>query len=233
MEPPALHRFEATQRREFLKRAAAAAGLALVPGFVAACSSNGDASTFADGSTTAAGDASTTTSPSTDGSATTAPATSASGAALPDGATLDIGFTFEAAGGSGGPSRNPYIAAWVETPEGDLVANIAVWYDPPKGDRWINNLASWYTAVSDTSSDYLQTTTGATQPAGTYALTWDGTGADGSRAAQGDFVVYLESAQEHGNHSLTSASIALGSSSTEVPLPDDGDLSAATATYSA
>lgn len=236
MQPPSLPRFEATQRRDFLKRAAAVAGLALIPGLAAACSKGDDETTFAGASTTAASGAatSTTTAASTaDGATTTTAAASSSGDPLPDGAALDLAFTFTATGGTGGPSRNPYIAAWIETADGDLVANLGVWYDAPKGNRWVNNLSTWYTAVSSTDSTYLETTTGATQPAGTYTLNWDGTDTDGARAAQGDYVVFLESAQEHGNHSLTSAEITLGGSDATASLPDDGDLSAATATYSA
>ena len=230
MEPPALPRFEATQRRAFLKKAAAVSALALVPG-LAACGKKDDSSTFADSSTTTTSGSSGSTTTAAGASSTTAGST-ASGDALPDGATLEVGFTFAAAG-SGGPSRNPYVASWVETADGDLVANLGVWYDPPKGNRWINNLASWYSAVSDTDSGYLETTTGATQPAGSYTLTWDGTDATGERAAQGDYVVFVESAQEHGNHSITSAPMSLGTADASVDLPDDSDLSAVTASYKA
>ena len=232
MEPPALPRFEDAQRRAFLKRAAAVGALALIPG-LAACGKKDDKSTFSDASTTAAsGSAASTTTTAAGDATSTSGGTASSGDALPDGATLDIGFTF-AASGSGGPSRNPYVAAWVESAAGDLVANLGVWYDPPKGNRWINNLASWYSAVSDTDSGYLETTTGATQPAGTYTLSWDGTDATGERAAQGDYTVFVEAAQEHGNHSLTSAPITLGTSDTSADLPDDTDLSAVTTTYQA
>lgn len=230
MEPPPLPRFEATQRRDFLKKAAAIGALALIPG-LASCSSKGDEETFA-GSTDTRSPTTTTTSAAS--GSTTEPTTSSAegGAPLPDGAALEVAYTFTA-GGEGGPSRNPYVAVWVESPEGDLVANLSVRYNPPKGDRWINNLASWYTAVSTTDSSYLETTTGATQPAGAATVTWDGTGADGERVPQGSYVVFIESAQEHGNHSLTSAPITLGTAPTTASLPDDTDLSAASATYSA
>lgn len=235
MTPPPLPRFEATQRREFLKRAAAVAGLALIPG-LAACSKD-DKDTFASGSgtstTAASGASSTTTGAAGDATTTAEGAATASSAALPDGATVEVSFTFESSEGGGEPSRNPYVAVWVESTAGELVANIAVWYNPPKGDRWINNLASWYTAVSSTSSDYLETTTGATQPAGSHSLEWDGTDASGERASQGDYVVFVESAQEHGAHSLTSAPISLGASDATAAPPDDGDLSSVSVSYTA
>jgi hypothetical protein len=231
VEPPSLPRFEATQRRDFLKRAAVLGALAVVPGLASACSKDdedafADAPTASTSATTSAGGASTTADAGGDRSTTTAAGT---GDALPDGAALEVAFTWGASGGG----RNPFVAVWVESAAGDLIANLAVWYDPPKGNRWIDNLASWYTAVSETSSDYLTTTTSATRAAGSYTLSWDGTDADGARAAQGDYVVFIEAAQEHGAHSLTSAPIALGAADAEATLPDDGDLSAATATYRA
>ncbi|MCU1370278.1 MAG: uncharacterized protein JWO77_1472 [Ilumatobacteraceae bacterium] len=228
MEPPSLPRFEATQRRDFLKRAAMIGALALVPG-LAACSTGDDKTTFTDSSTTTSDGSTSTTTASSDATTSTAGSATSDGA-LPDGAALAIGFTWAAASGAG-PGRNPYVAVWVETPDGALVANVGVWYDPPKGDRWINNLASWSSAVTSTSADYLKTTTGATRAAGTYSLSWDGTDASGARAGQGDYVVFIEAAQEHGTHSLTSAPITLGTAGATTALAGDGDLSAATATY--
>lgn len=235
MEPPALPRFEASQRRDFLKRAAALGALALVPG-LAACSKD-DADTFADASTT-----STTKAPGGTGASTTAAdgATTTTGAAavgdaLPDGAALEVAFTYTADGDGFGPARNPFIAVWVETAAGELVANISVWYNPPKGQRWINNLSSWYAAdgayYSANGSDDLEAKTGATRPAGAYTVSWDGVDAAGERAMQGEYVVFVESAREHGSHSLTSAPITLGTGATEATLDDDGELSAASASY--
>jgi hypothetical protein len=232
MEPPSLPRFEASQRRAFLKRAAAVGALALIPG-LASCGSSGDKKAFGNAATTtASGAASTTTAPNGGTTSSTA-ASATTGDALPDGAALAVAFTWAASGGGGGPDHNPFIAVWVENIAGDLIANVSVWYNPPKGDRWVNNLASWYSAVSTTSSSYLETTTGATRAAGTYSLSWDGIDTSGARAAQGDYVLLIEAAQEHGTHSLTSAPITLGGSGTEASLADDGDLSAASATYTA
>lgn len=228
MDAPRLPRFEASQRREFLKRAAAAGAVVAFPGLAAACSkSDKDSFSGADSTTT------TTTAASSSGSTTTAAGgasttAAGSGEALPDGAALEVAFTFAA---NGGGEHNPYVAVWVEDAAGAVVANIAVWYNPPKGNRWINNLTNWYTAVSDTSSEYLTTTTSATRAAGSYSLSWDGTDTSGQRAAQGDYVVLIESAVEHGSHSLTSTKVALASASAKASMPDASDLSGATVTY--
>ncbi len=233
MDPSELPRFHAAQRRDFLKRAVALGAVLLVPGGLAACAKD-DADTFADDTTTTdasattAADGATTSSPGTE--TTEAPTTSGT---LPEAATLEVAFTYTAAGG--GSARNPFIAVWVEDEAGDLVANLSVWYNAPKGERWINNLSSWYAADSayyqEHGSDDLEAVTGATRPAGTYTVAWDGTAATGERAPTGTYTVYVESAREHGPHSLTSAELTLGDAGATAPMPDDGELSAASAAY--
>ncbi|WP_426574016.1 DUF2271 domain-containing protein [Aquihabitans sp. McL0605] len=238
MTPPGLPEFEAAQRRQFLKRAAQLGALALVPGALAACSSNGDKATFAGASTTAAsGSTASTTAPSagSGGTSTTGSATS-SGDALPDAAKLEVAFTWSTGSGGFGQDHNPFIAVWIESAAGDLIANISLWYNPPKGERWINELSTWFAADSAYyqahGSDDRAPVTGATRAAGSYTVVWDGLDAAGKRAAQGDYVVFVEANQEHGTHSLTSAKLSLATSATDAPLADDGNLSAATATYS-
>ncbi|MFN8018453.1 MAG: DUF2271 domain-containing protein [Acidimicrobiales bacterium] len=233
---PELPRFEAAQRRLFLKRAAALGVAALVPGVLAACSKDDDKDAFSNGTTTTVASsgssaATTTTAAGSSGSSTTA----AAGEDLPASAKLDVAFTYTADGQGFGPARNPFIVAWVEDASGDLIANISLWYNPPKGERWINNLTSWYSAASayysDEGSIDLDSVTGATRPAGSYTVTWDGSADAGGRAKQGEYTVFVESAREHGTHSLTSAKITLGTDKATATLDDNGELSAATATY--
>ncbi|MEZ5139326.1 MAG: DUF2271 domain-containing protein [Acidimicrobiales bacterium] len=227
MEPPELPRFDAATRRAFLKRAAALGALVAVPGALGACGTSGDdADTFADATTTTApagGAGSTTTAAGTTDDA-------GSGDALPDGAQLEVAFTYAASGDGRGPARNPFIAVWVEDAAGELVATLSVWYNPPKGERWIHELSGWSSAASGTDVDAV---TGATRPAGSYTVAWDGTDLAGARAAPGTYTVWIEAAREHGPHSITSASIDLGTSGAEAAMPDADELSAASATYSA
>lgn len=223
-------------RREFLRRAATVGAIALVPGALAACSTDDKdvfASAASSSSTTVAGSPVTS---STVASTTVAGSAAAGdGAALPDRAQVEVAFTYAAADGGMGPVRNPFIAVWVESAAGDLVANISLWYNPPKGGRWINHLSNWYAAdeayYEANGADDVESITGATRPAGTYSVLWDGLDAAGIRAPQGDYVVFIESAREHGPNSLTSAAMSLGSAAVDVSLPDDGELSAATARY--
>ncbi|MFN8052578.1 MAG: DUF2271 domain-containing protein [Acidimicrobiales bacterium] len=239
-----LPRFEAVQRRAFLKRATMLGAVGLVPGL--ACGTD-DADTFTKSavvSTTAAAAASTTTAPgatttpgSTAAPSTAAPSTSASagGTALPSKAELTVEFTYAVADSGFGPARNPYIAVWIESAAGELVRNISVWYEAGRGERWLNELPSWYSADqayydAHQSLDF-QSVSGATRPAGTYQVVWNGKDESGGRATAGDYVVFVESNREHGTHSLTSTPITLGSKAVTAKMADQGDLSAASVAY--
>ncbi len=226
VQEPRLPRFEAVARREFLKRAATVGAIVLVPGALAACSKD-DSDVFAGSDSTT----STTTSGGTSPTAGTGSGgdTGDAGSSLPDGAQVEVAFTYAAQSG-GGPTRNPFIAVWVESAAGDLVANVSLWYNPPKGDRWIDHLTNWYGAGATGTGD-VESVTGPTRAAGAYTVLWDGLDTNGDRAPQGDYVVFVESAREHGPHSLISTTMALGTSALEASFADDGELSAASASY--
>lgn len=238
---PELPRYDQTRRRDFLRRAALLGTVGLVPGL--ACGNNDEE--VLGRSTTTTGDASTTTtlgsttapSPSSEPTTTVETTTSPTAAALPQGAALELRFTYAAVDSGFGQVRNPFIAAWVESASGELVRNLALWYNPPKGNRWVGHLTSWYAAdgayYQAHGTDDLASVTGASRPAGSYPLQWDGRDESGARATQGDYVVLVESAREHGPHSLMSAPISLGTRSTSVELAADGELTGGTAAYSA
>ncbi len=144
--------------------------------------------------------------------------------AIAEGSQMTLDFTYTASGG--GRVHSPYIAAWVEDPDGNLVQTIAVWFESGKGEKWLPDLSSWYAAASDTDV----TTSGATRTPGTYSLVWDGTDWNGAAAPAGSYRVFVESAREKGPYSITSAEIALDGGATSVTLPDNGELSALTVT---
>jgi hypothetical protein len=237
MDDGPLPRFEAAQRRAFLK-GLVVIGAAGVIG--SACGGNNDKQAFGSDSTTtsaattAAPPSSTADSTDSTDTASSSDTGSSGGGPLPDGARLKVDFTY--AEEAGGQARNPYIAVWIESSKGELVRNISVWYEQGRGERWLNELSSWYTADQDYYDahgklDY-QSVSGATRPAGTYSVAWDGKDEAGTRATEGDYVVFIESNREHGSHSITSGKITLGSSGTSAKIPDQGNLSGASATYS-
>lgn len=214
-----------------LRSSAMAGALLVLPGL--ACG-NDDADTFAAGDTATDGgtggtatvtSSSVTTTLSGDQATTTISGDQGAtgGAVFPDGAELAVSFTFEPDGTGRGPARNPYIAVWVEDASGNLVDTISVWYaQGGKGDRWLDDLRSWYSA-SGGSAD--TTVVGATRAAGSYTVVWDGTDLDGNPVEQGQYVLYVEAAREHGPYEITSADLAIGDGTFSVTLDDQGELS--------
>jgi hypothetical protein len=238
MFPPrhANSRYLGKARAAHLARLVAAGAIVVVP---AACG-GGDAEVFGTATTDAAPTApatspATTTgpaatiAPATDAPATDAPAAS-TGAAFPAGGELVVDFTF-AAESSDGRVRNPYVAVWVEDGDGNYVATIAVWYEQSdKGTRWIGDLRAWMGA---SNGEVSSTSTGATRAPGSYSVTWDGTDLDGNLVSQGDYVLFVEAAREHGPYEITSAPLTIGDTGFTVTLDDNGELSDLSATLTA
>lgn len=243
-------RFVRTARRSHLARLAAAGAIVVVP---AACG-NDDAEVFGNaatetatdigtlgtdtdtdnidtGGTDTAGTADTADTTPTSGTdplttATESTASATAGAAVPSTAEMVVDFTYVAES-SDGRVNNPYIAVWVEDLDGNLVETISVWYaQSDDGGRWLDDLSSWYNASGGEAL-----TSGATRAAGTYSVVWDATGIDGSAVSSGQYVVYVESAREHGPHSITAVEVALGAEDVVAALPDDSELVDVTVSY--
>lgn len=209
----------------------ALAGALTLPA-LAACGNN-DAEVLADaGSTTTPTTAtSTTAEPTTAPSTTAAPATAEPAtetAALPESAELAVSFTYTPSD-SGGRIHDPYVAVWIEDTDGNLVDTVAVWFQQDdKGTKWLDDLTLWY-SVSNSAED--TTMSGATRSPGSYDVIWDGTDLAGNAVAQGDYVVFVESAREHGPYSIVSGTLTLGDDGAVLELGSDTELVDAVATY--
>lgn len=228
-------RYAAVSRRALVKGALAFGALTGLPATLAACGSSdedvfgepgtGNPGTDAATANSTANSTAPTTEPTvSDATAgtTAGPPATAGGATLADSAELTIDFTFTPSGD--GRVRNPYIAVWVEDASGSLVRTISLWYRADES-KYLRELSRWNSV--DGSDATLDTVSGATKAAGSYSLVWDGTDTDGARVAQGDYVVCIEAAREHGPYELVTAPITLGGESFELDLGADGELTAA------
>ncbi len=242
---PQLPRFAAVSRRAFLRRTALVGGV-LIAGVPSLACGNDDDSALAEpdtadrgtpSSTTVAGPASSTAGTAVADVTTTVtpPASTPATAAtpVPAAASLRVSFTY-AAEGSGRRVRNPYIAVWVETPAGDLVQTISLWYAAREA-KYLRELTGWYDVQSSYldagGSDNVEQISGATRAAGSYQVEWDCTDVEGAAVAQGEYVLFIESAREHGPHQVLSAPLNLGTEGATVAFADDGELSAASGIY--
>lgn len=248
LNTPATHlpRFDAVTRRWLLS----AGGLGLVA-MLDACGHN-DAAMFANApkvsvagggttattATTAPQGASnpTTTAAAPTGNTnsvgvTTTAVPAASGTPLPTSAQLNLSFSFQAAGG-GFQVRNPYICVWIEDTKGNMVQNLAIWYGQP---RYIQHLDRWYNAelnyLNGGGTDNTAAVSGGTRAAGQYQLKWDGTDVNGQRVAQGDYVLCIEAAREHGPYSLVTGGLKVADAKASFTFPDNSELVGVSAEY--
>ncbi len=241
-------RYAAAVRRSRLGRAAALSAVALFP--LAACGDD-DAQVFSASSvmvgTTAAaptamptsrvatttapvttpGSLAVTTTPkdTTSPATTTSPAGGSASGMFPSGGQLVVEFTFAVAQ-PGRQIRNPYVAVWVEDQAGNLVQTISLWFQQGKGQKWLSDLRTWYSA----SNGRVPVTTGATRAPGAYSVAWNGVGTDGKPVPAGNYVLFVEAAREHGPYEITSAPITIGAAGFTVPLADRGELTRLSAT---
>lgn len=199
-------RYSAVTRRAFLSGLSAAAIVG-----VAACAGAGSPASSP-----------ATSSASTSSTAPASESASPSGETLPASATATVSWTFAS---SGGRSRNPYMAVWIEDADGNFVKTLAL-YHKANGDNWLDTLSSWYA-----SSGGTDTTTSGTVPAGSFTTVWDGTTAAGDRAVQGSYYVCIESVVEHGSESLVRQQVTFGAAAGQTTLTASGDITAAAVNY--
>ncbi len=174
--------------------------------------------------------------------AATAPkASAASGSAdFPDGNELLIAFTYSASSGGGGGRggfgggpgggrvRNPFVAVWVEDSAGAMVRTIDLSIQLDRGQRWWPDLKRWWNAdqarIAAGGADVIGTISSATKIPGTHQVAWDGRTQDGSIARQGEYVVLIEGAREHGPYSLVRQPVTIGSSAFSTTPANNGEL---------
>ena len=127
--------------------------------------------------------------------------------------------------------RRPFVAIWIEGEDKKPVRTLTVWYNKPK---WLRDLRAWYTANHDTYNDVLgnmPSIAGATRPAGTYSVKWDGKDDKGELVKSGKYTINLEVAREHGTYQLITQEIKCTGSEKQIELPANTEVAAASLFY--
>ncbi len=109
--------------------------------------------------------------------------------------------------------HRPYVFVWVTDAAGKHVKTLAAYGNDPK---YVADMRQWSKAAAGDRT--LRHVTHATQQAGRYPLSWDGTNQKGSGVPLGKYTVWVEVSAEHGPYAAKFASIELGQSPAKVTI---------------
>jgi thiamine biosynthesis lipoprotein len=136
------------------------------------------------------------------------------------------------AGGSGsrrGGYRRPYVAVWIERPDGVAVRTLALWIERT---RWLPDLRRWY-RLHRGRDEWIAATSRATRKPGSYELAWDGLDDDGHAVAPGEYVVMIEATREHGTYQVMRQRITIGTAPFSHALEGNEEIAGATVRFGA
>lgn len=135
--------------------------------------------------------------------------TRAERSAWPDGGSVSLSFDLQQITTSGrgkrGGYRRPYVAAWVETPDGNAVRTLCLWIEKPK---WIDDLRRW-SRLYASKREEVRAMTRATRAPGHYELSWDGRDDHGAAVPYGNYQLFLEVVREHGTYQIAKFELAV------------------------
>ena len=133
--------------------------------------------------------------------------------------------------------HRPYLAVWIEDPRGRSVRTLGLWIQTVKrGPRWIPDLRRWFAGEQarkqTEGGDLVATVSGATKNPGKYNLVWDGKDDRGVLVEQGEYVVFIEAAREHGTYQLMRQSVMVGKKQVKpVEMPGNIEIKGATVEF--
>jgi hypothetical protein len=95
--------------------------------------------------------------------------------------------------------HRPYVAIWIEGPDQNIAANLAVWYQV-RGDhtKWLPYLRQWWRRGGRDLKVPVDGLTGATRPVGQQLLKFDAAQAPLASLKPGQYAVVVEAVREVG-----------------------------------
>src|SRR3954464_9172656 len=95
--------------------------------------------------------------------------------------------------------HRPYVAVWIEGPDQNIAANLALWYQV-RGDhtKWLPDLRQWWRRGGRDLKVPVDGLTGATRPVGQHLLKFDAAQAPLASLKPGQYAVVVEAVREVG-----------------------------------
>jgi len=132
--------------------------------------------------------------------------------------------------------RRPYVAVWVEDAGGKPVRTLAAWVmNTRKGWRWLRDLRRWHRGnlyiPDDQAMAFLDAVSSPTRQPGKYSLVWDGNDDKKKPVSQGEYVVCIEAAREHGTYQSMRQPVAIAGKTFKHVLPGNEEVASASVEY--
>lgn len=102
--------------------------------------------------------------------------------------------------------HRPYVALWLEKPDQQHVADLAVWYDlkmkDKEGEKWLKDLRQWWRRSGRSLELPADGISGATRAVGTHRLSFAGDDPRLQDLPAGEYRLVVEAAREVGGREL-------------------------------
>jgi thiamine biosynthesis lipoprotein len=149
-------------------------------------------------------------------------------AAAPLPAGYGVEVTYEAPKIDVANSKHPFVVIWVTDADKALVKTLMV---SATKKNWIDNVYVWWRRYGRQDPAQFDANLKPTRPPGKYTVEWDGADAAGKRVPQGQYVIHIEAAREHGGHAYQEIPVALGAKPLSAGEPGKDELGAAQVKY--
>lgn len=103
--------------------------------------------------------------------------------------------------------HRPYLAVWLESPDRQAVATLALWKHK---EKWLPELRQWWRKVGRQDNKAIDAISGATHNPGSYQINWNGLDNQHKPIAAGAYVVHIEVSRENGGREYIHQAITLG-----------------------
>jgi thiamine biosynthesis lipoprotein len=124
--------------------------------------------------------------------------------------------------------KHPFVIIWVTDAEKNPIRTLMV---SATKKNWIDNLYVWWRRYGRQDPSLFNANLKPTRAPGKYTVEWDGADATGKRVPQGQYVIHIEAAREHGGHAYQEIPVTLGAKPLNAAEPGKDELGAAQVRY--
>jgi thiamine biosynthesis lipoprotein len=124
--------------------------------------------------------------------------------------------------------KKPFVIVWVTDAEKNPIKTLLI--QGTKKD-WQEDNYVWWRRYGRKQPGVVEAMGKPTRPPGKYTVGWDGTDASGKRVPQGQYLIHIEAAREHGGHAYQTIPVTLGAAPASAAAPAKDELGAAQARY--